>query len=339
MQSKTTLNNIQLLRAIAALLVILHHASPHYRAMGETLVAIEMVSYWGFAGVDIFFIISGFIMAYTAFNKERTLNNAKIFFKHRLFRIYLGYWSFFIFAWLLIWFTNPAKLPSLDFIGSFFLTNTDMVELILPISWSLSYELYFYFLFLFTFLFSFNQLLKLIPTIFIILIAIVLLSHFSIISTNFFYSPFLLEFFAGVLLFQYKEYLMKSWILLFSIIVVVIAYGYGVHYDAKNGLYRVLTFGTGALFLTLAMLILEQKRIYSANRYFIALGDASYTLYLSHLIFINLFYFTGGRAIFTQSGIVTPLLGLLTILVTSIIFSLLYYKYIEKPLYRKAISY
>ena len=83
---------------------------------------------------------------------------------------------------------------------------------------------------------------------------------------------------------------MKSWILLFSILVVVVVYSYGVHYDVKNGLLRVATFGTGALFLTLAMLILEQKQLYSANRYFIALGDASYTLYLSHIRQKGCFY-------------------------------------------------
>ncbi len=339
MQRKIKLNNIQLLRAIAALLVILHHALPHYQVMGETLAIIDVVSSWGFIGVDIFFVISGFIMAYTTFHKERTHKNATTFFKHRLFRIYLGYWPFFLFALLVLWFIDPAKIPSLDLFGSFFLINTNMNELMLPISWSLSYELYFYFLFLFSFLFSLQQLYKLIPFVFALIVALVLTTHFSsLIPNSFFYSPYLLEFFAGVLLYQFKEYLMHWWILALSIIIIFIAYSYGISHESKNGLYRVLSFGMGALFLTLAMLIIEQKNIYSANKYAVALGDASYTLYLSHIIIINLFYFLGLRAFFMGEGILLPLLGLFSIIFISVVFSLLYYKYIEKPLYNRAIK-
>ena len=150
---KLLLNNIQMLRAIAALLVVFHHVLPHYMVMGGTLAVISVISKWGFLGVDIFFVISGFIMAYTTFNKERNFVNAKRFFKHRLFRIYLGYWPFFFIMLLILYVTNPQKLSDLDLFGSFFLVNADMFQLVLPISWSLSYELYFYFLFLFTFIF------------------------------------------------------------------------------------------------------------------------------------------------------------------------------------------
>ncbi len=332
----TTLNNIQLLRAIAALLVILHHAYPHYKAMGGDIRAIEVVSHWGFIGVDIFFVISGFIMAYTAFNKSRSIDSAKVFLKHRLFRIYLGYWPFFFMALLLTYITNPDKLPSLDIVGSFWLTNIDMYKLILPISWSLGYELYFYFLFLFTFFISIDRLRYIIPTLFGSLVLISILVEIGIAQDSFFYSSSLLEFFGGVLLYQFREYLMGRLFLVISIAVVVVAYYYTIEYELKNGLYRVASFGVGAIFLTLAFLIIEYRGLYSANRYAIALGDASYTLYLSHIIIINLFYFAGVRAIFTDEEL--PFLGLLAIVVITILFSLTYYKYIEKPLYHRAIK-
>jgi peptidoglycan/LPS O-acetylase OafA/YrhL len=304
--------------------------------MGGDIRAIEMVSHWGFIGVDIFFVISGFIMAYTAFSKSRSVDSAKIFFKHRLFRIYLGYWPFFFMALLLTYITNPDKLPSLDIIGSFWLVNIDMYKLLLPISWSLGYELYFYFLFLFTFLFSIERLRYIIPTIFGSLLLISTLSHLNIVEDSFFYSSSLLEFFGGVLLYQFREYLMGRWVLAISIILVVASYTYGIEYELKNGLYRVASFGVGAIFLTLVFLIIEYRGVYSANRYAIALGDASYTLYLSHIIIINLLFFTGVRDIFATLNL--PLLGLFNIFAITIIFSLIYYKYIEKPLYRRAIK-
>ncbi len=339
-QKTLLLNNIQMLRAIAALLVVFHHALPHYAVMGGEITLISSIGEWGFLGVDIFFVISGFIMAYTTFNKERTFLNAKIFMKHRLFRIYLGYWPFFFVMLALFFVTNPQKISDLDVVGSFFLINADMFQLVLPISWSLSYELYFYFLFLFTFIFSIKQLYVLIPVFIGLILFLVLYSFFnSEFQQHFFYSHFLLEFFAGVLLYMYKDHLMRSWMLPVSLLIVVIAYSYGITYETKNGLFRVLTFGTGALFIVLMALLLEQKNIYRAGKQFEALGNASYTLYLSHLIIIQLFYLFGLRGFFSSEGVVLPLIGLFVMIALTVIFSLLYYQKIEKPVYQKAIRY
>ncbi len=334
------LSNIQMLRAIAAILVIMHHAFPHYEAMGKTLVWIQHISTWGFAGVDIFFVISGFIMAYTTFNKKRTLNNGKTFFKHRLFRIFLGYWPFFIAMLVIIYITNPNKLTSLDVIGSFFLINDDMFKLILPVSWSLTYELYFYFLFVFTFFFSIKQLYILIPTFVLLLLAFILYALTSNIFPNsFFYSPFLLEFFAGVLLYMYKDYFMKLWLLPVFILGIYFSYNYGITHETKNGILRIATFGTGAFLVVLTALLLETKHIYRSHRYFEVLGDASYTLYLSHLIILELFWMSGLRNLFNSTGYILPLLGFISILILCIIFSLVYYQKIERPLYKKAIGH
>ena len=322
----------------AAILVIMHHTLPHYHAMGGSLTWINTISTWGFAGVDIFFIISGFIMAYTTFSKERTFLNAKTFFKHRLFRIYLGYWPFFLVMLVGLYISNPYKLANLDILNSFFLTNDDMFQLVLPVSWSLTYELYFYFLFLFTFLFSIKHLYFLIPTFILLLLTYLL--FISNGNNHFFYSPFLLEFFAGVLLYMYKKYLMKLWILPIALLLMFFSYRYGIMHETKNGIYRIATFGLGALFIVLSALILETKKIYRAHKYFIALGDASYTLYLSHLIILQLFWATGLRNLFTtNTSIVLPLFGFLFILLVCILFSLFYYRTIEKPLYKKAITF
>ncbi|MEA1880451.1 MAG: acyltransferase, partial [Campylobacterota bacterium] len=240
-----TLFNIQALRAIAAILVVMHHAFPHYQATGTTVSWIESISNWGFVGVDIFFIISGFIMAYTTFDKPRGLTSAKIFFKHRIFRIYLGYWPFFIAMTALLIVTD--RIHSLDILGSFLLYNPDMFQIILPISWSLTYELYFYLLFLVTFLFTRKQLYIYIPIFILILLVLILSSSYKIfLPLNFLYSPFLLEFFMGVLLYMFRSYLMHSWVLIFAIILMLVTFIYGVEHESKNGLIRILSFGTSA---------------------------------------------------------------------------------------------
>ena len=335
-----TLNNIQALRAIAAIMVILHHALPHYYAMGGNLNFIRNISEWGFVGVDIFFVISGFIMAYTTFHKDRNITSATTFLKHRLFRIYLGYWPFFFAMLSILLVINSQRLSDIDIISSFILGNTDMMQLVLPVSWSLSYELYFYFLFLFTFLFSVKKLYIIIPLFISIILFLVLYAFFNpTFSSHFIYSHFLLEFFSGVLLYMYKEYLMKKWIILLSLLIIGISLWYGISHETKNGLLRVVTFGAAALFIVLTALILEQKNLYHSGENFKSLGNASYTLYLSHLIIIELFYLTGLRRLFTYENIIMPLIGLFLLISLCIFFSLIYYKKIEKPVYQKAIKH
>jgi peptidoglycan/LPS O-acetylase OafA/YrhL len=319
-------------------MVVVHHAFPHYQAMGTTLAFLQHLSEWGFVGVDIFFIISGFIMAYTTFDKPRGINSAKKFLKHRLFRIYLGYWPFFITMSLILIVIH--RIGSMDILGSLLLYNPDMFQLVLPVSWSLTYELYFYLLFLITFLFTRKQLYIYIPFFMIILLVLILSSSYqTFLPLNFLYSPFLLEFFMGVLLYMFRLYFMRIWVLILAIIFLIVAFSYGVEHESKNGLIRILTFGISAFSLVLIALILEHKNFYKEKSFLESLGNASYTLYLSHLIFLELFYLTGLRNTFTSTDIYPPLIGYLFIIAMAIIFSLLYYRFIEKPMYQKAITW
>jgi len=330
------LYNIQFLRAIAAIIVLLHHTLPQYQAMGGTSLWFTYFCSWGFIGVDIFFIISGYIMAYTTINKQRTFTQAKQFLTHRFFRIYLGYIPFFIAMFTLLLKINPEKLATLDIFGSLFLINTDMYQLVLPISWSLSYELFFYILFVFTFFFSKKALYNIIPLFIFSLFLLSFLSYYHIIPLSFFYSPFLLEFFAGILLYMYQKYFMKPWILLFATIIMGVSLYLGIFYETKNGLIRIFTFGSSMFSLILIFLILEHNKLYKTSTLFKKIGDASYTIYLSHLIIIELFYFIGARDFFTTKTL--PLLGVVVIFISVILFSLFYYKWIEKPLYQRVIS-
>ena len=77
-----TLQNIQALRALAALLVVFVH-------LGKLLGGINIPPF-GHAGVDIFFVISGFIMIYTTIDRQPS---PWTFVSHRLARITPIYWT------------------------------------------------------------------------------------------------------------------------------------------------------------------------------------------------------------------------------------------------------
>src|SRR6185369_11737463 len=136
--------NIQMLRAVAAAMVLLYHAVPHYQAMGGASLLFIKAASTGFAGVDIFFVISGFVAAHSTLDKARTVSNAWVFAKRRLLRIYLGYWPFFGLTLALTGVYAPRALDEMDLISSFFLTRIELKSLLLFVTWSLSFELLFY---------------------------------------------------------------------------------------------------------------------------------------------------------------------------------------------------
>lgn len=113
---------LQLLRFIAACLVLFFH-----------LLLFDS----GYKGVDVFFVISGFVMYYTLYYRPRP--KAFKFLVNRFTKIFFLYWV----AIGVLYFIMPPQT-------NFFNLRTVLLfpghTPVLGVSWSLSYELYFYFL-------------------------------------------------------------------------------------------------------------------------------------------------------------------------------------------------
>ncbi len=117
------LSSVQTLRFVAALLVLLLHVG---------------LSRYGFKGVDLFFVISGFVLYYTYHSRPAITRKLKWrYLTHRLTKIFLLYWT----ALILLYPIHPYPI-NLSFLGTLFLIPGH--KTVLVISWSLSYELYFY---------------------------------------------------------------------------------------------------------------------------------------------------------------------------------------------------
>jgi exopolysaccharide production protein ExoZ len=331
------ISNIQMLRALAAIIVFFHHSLPHYVAINGKLSIFKAIAEWGFVGVDIFFIISGFVICHTTIRKERKIQNVSNFIKHRLFRIYLGYWPFFIISFLSTSLFIPAKLGGINIMGSFFLLDSNMSNLLLPVTWSLTYELYFYVIFTFLFAFQEKTVRIIIPVTLALLIAraiLIPIDKASILS--FLLSPYLIEFFAGAFLYTIYQKIERKRVILLAVSVGITAFWYGIHIGAKNGPVRVFTMGLGSFSLVLTALLLEKYKIFRASGYIVELGDSSYTLYLCHLILLQLFYFTGFRTYLFDHGQWFVEIGFMAFIVFSIYVSHVFYRKIELPLYRSA---
>ena len=83
-ETKSTFTGIQALRFVAAMLVVLAHST----AMVNERMHLDMFKWRaGWSGVDIFFVISGFVMAISSGGLMQRANGWKIFLTRRLIRI------------------------------------------------------------------------------------------------------------------------------------------------------------------------------------------------------------------------------------------------------------
>jgi peptidoglycan/LPS O-acetylase OafA/YrhL len=155
---RRVLLNLQLLRFVAALMVVLLHAVHPYRRMGGTLEGVMVFRHFGFAGVDIFFVLSGFIIWTTNLRTEGVAQIARYLYR-RLVRIFLGHWPFFGLAIAVRAVWAPEGLAPVDYLRSFFLIPQRQAGQVLHVGWTLSFELYFYTLFFFVLFFRRRVLL------------------------------------------------------------------------------------------------------------------------------------------------------------------------------------
>lgn len=158
------LQSIQILRGIAALLVVFYHIRDHEILLIAAGVSKELPLFggifWnGYAGVDLFFVISGFIMIFVTSRMVNGAAGVGEFLFARVTRIYPLWWVFaalglayFIFAFGFspnadgLYFGSRQEAPMLYAVKSFFLAP-QVDHPIVPIGWTLTFEMYFYLVF------------------------------------------------------------------------------------------------------------------------------------------------------------------------------------------------
>jgi peptidoglycan/LPS O-acetylase OafA/YrhL len=327
-----------MLRAVAALLVVLYHLVPHYLDAGGSFTTLASMAQWGFFGVDIFFVISGFVISYTVFPKERSLQSSATYFRHRLSRIFLGYWPFALLALFVVPLHNPQAMEGVSLLRTLTLTSSDLSLLALPVSWSLSYELYFYLIFGVLFCFS-NRVIRNVLLVLFVLILLRTLFFDLDPDSNwaFWLSAYMLEFFYGVLIFLYRDALSQKRWLFPALLLAIGAFWLGMGQPVEHD-NRVMYFGLSAAAIVLLALQLEANRWFTSPRWLVSLGDSSYALYLSHSLLIAVFYFSGLRQWLADLPQALTELGFLAVLLYIVFLSHFYYRRVERPIYLWAIG-
>ena len=141
------LRSLELLRGFAALWVVLYHIGGVYNPDSYNWQGpIPDFIAAGHSGVDLFFVISGFVIAWTSFLKPNPSRSPVEFAIRRLFRVAPLYWMATV-VWAFLFpdgVTLERLLRSLAFLPTDFAPVPFYGFPTLYVGWSLNYEVYFY---------------------------------------------------------------------------------------------------------------------------------------------------------------------------------------------------
>ena len=144
------LSNLQYLRAFAAINVVYLHVLIGGNSYNRPSTMFPILGEWGANGVDIFFVISGFVMIYSQINNPKTILK---FYKSRLLRIVPIYWLItFTIILLFLFFPDIFRSFNTDVkksISSFFFISQLMTKEfpVINVGWTLEWEMLFYLIF------------------------------------------------------------------------------------------------------------------------------------------------------------------------------------------------
>jgi len=341
MQSEK-IESIQALRGVAALAVVALHATAIERKYsGGDLLLPEWFRF-GESGVDLFFVISGFVMVTVTRGRFGRVNEVLRFLWGRATRIYPTYWFYFfltlaVFLWQPSW-VNTSLHHQANLWASFLLLPADTLPLVM-VAWSLVNELWFYLVFTILLLFPEQALL---PSLCVWAAAILGINLFAdkssftptaLLITH----PYTCEFIIGslVALFVRAEYARKLPAGLFWAILVVVAVGLiqaeaaGVLEGSrlKNALLLGGLYGA----LLAACVVLEARRSLRIPTFMRLGGDMSYTVYLSHLLVLSVI----GKiwlAFGPVSGLWDNAVACAFMFTAVIVYGWIGYRLIEKPM-------
>jgi exopolysaccharide production protein ExoZ len=329
------------LRAVAALGVVLYHVQ--HMLFNTAADGQDTVSKLGATGVDLFFVISGFLMMYVSYNRFRQPGSTRDFVKSRIIRIVPAYYVFTTLT-VGILLLAPQLYGQLRFTASqtifsylFVLSRNNVGEIgtVVGVGWTLAFEAFFYVIF--------AILLRLprawcIPALSIFFAAGFVVGqvwHINAAWATVLISPLTFEFLFGCiigLLFR-RGLTLAPWICWVAVAGgvggLVVASSFGLVPNDLSPI-RPLIFGIPAALIVVGAVFFERTVARSSiPRLLGNIGDSSYSLYLSHqyvlaaIVAVIVPRVPKGSILFWAVAALAVVLCLL--------FGSLFYRYFEHP--------
>lgn len=142
---------LQYFRAAAAILVVAYHAACVFGPGGyQPVQSWEVGLLFGHAGVELFFVLSGFIICWIHYDRIDVAGEVPSYIRKRLVRIYPPV-ALVVVAWAALSFAAGMPLRPIEYLVSFTLIPFDAAYAP-PALWTLTHEMAFYALFLLAFI-------------------------------------------------------------------------------------------------------------------------------------------------------------------------------------------
>jgi len=328
---------VQALRAVAAGLVVVHHSISMWL---DWIMRRPGTPYWtnGAAGVDIFFVISGFVMTISLPGLTGKPNKGRVFLWRRFTRIVPLYWAAITVrvVQLIVRPTvalNSVLTPWRVAASYLFIPARNGKGEMFPIvvvGWTLNYEVFFYLLFALALAFNVSPLAFLTPC----LTALALVGmvrpagwpDFTVLA-----SPIVIEFLFGVVL---ARLAVRRKLPGNAVGALLLGGGFValLLMPEARAPWGFVFWGLPAAAVVTGAVALEGALGGRVPKWLLEAGDASYALYLSHTFILP--YITNALARLHVTGM--PALGASIVLGLAVSFpaAVLVHRHVEKPLMR-----
>lgn len=293
------LDSIQILRAVAALLVVFCHGAAEIGTNSPALwpSVWHTINNKGLFGVDIFFVVSGFVMMHIIFGQPPGGASAARFIGERAVRVVPLYWLTTLLS-VAIGVLAPALKHKHAFSAPYVLRSllftpsinpaTGAPEPVLGLGWTLNYEMFFYAIIALILLLGVRRVF---PALLVVFVSLVVFGAWfqpdDIIVKSWTHS-IILEFLYGALLAQLR---LSGWRIGALAQCVFVSAGVGGwllldlpaagHFDLRG-----IVWGLSAAAIFCGFVMGRSQIAWPKG--FTLIGDASYSLYLTHLFVMRI---------------------------------------------------
>jgi peptidoglycan/LPS O-acetylase OafA/YrhL len=318
-------------RGIAATTVLAYHVVRHFdKNFGLPLL--KAVFQFGHAGVDLFFVVSGFIILFVHYDDIGSPARIKRYLGRRLIRILPVYWIAVMLTVGMIlagghsipigriaWAILPVPIFSAPIVG---------------VAWTLQYEFVFYAMFALLILNRMVGIAAMLGWLIVIIANAVWAVPFEVPQAYF--SLFNLEFFAGMAVaYRMRQgRLARYQTILIAGIVLFASCAIAEDFGAMNGYgsFARIAYGLACAALILGAAEVSRQSLGHVPLILQTLGSASYSLYLFQFVFIGVAW-----QLWLASGsgvIVSPVVGCGIITVVAVGGGIMVSRFVEFPLMR-----
>lgn len=344
MQKK--IENVQALRGFSTLLVVIYHVAETEKRFAYSDLIFPGVVKLCAAGVDIFFIISGFVIVTVAQGRFQSVTSVLKFLYNRATRVYSLYW--FYTGVVMVFFLLPPEMFSrshqdVDVLRSFFLLPQANLPL-LVVAWTIVHEIYFYIVFAAMMTFAEKRLLRLLFCwALCVLVGGVVSRYVPCMAGSewmkIIVHPVTMEFIAGCLIARMVYGGIRAHGGLLFVIGVALLFVNHIVMQPDMAMDRwdhLFFYGLPSILVVYGAVVMEINSSILLPRIFRILGDASYSIYLTHYIVLpvlgRLWYMVMERCCLDNEGYLDNILAVVTMIAASVVFGIVSFRFIESPM-------